>query len=180
MPDRSREHRFRCRAHLLDGGDMLRRLTGAAACAIGILICSGAPISARGGYAGHQAWADYHITGLPPEIRASVLRHRNACGAPLAATHAFAVPSRSFEPPFLALHYESLWCPNRTPVCRGENCLHEVYARSGGRYRLLFRDYVQDIRITTGDGPPRLVVLSAGNAQARVFRWNGRKFSPAP
>jgi hypothetical protein len=111
-------------------------------------------------YSGHQAWADYHISSLAPEIRARVLGFRKDCGVPFAATHAFARPTYH-RAPVIALHYESLWCGARqSGICRGEDCLHEVYVREGPRYRLTFRGYVKDVevdlagnvRIVTGGG----------------------------
>ena len=98
-------------------------------------------------YAGHEAWAGYHISGLAPEIRANVLRHEKACGTPFAATHAFAVPTFPGAQA-VTLHYESLWCAARGGgICRNGNCLHEVYVRDHNRYRLSFRGYVGEVRV---------------------------------
>jgi len=112
-----------------------------------LLLSSGAHGQFASRYAGHEAWADYHISSLPPEMKANVLGHRRACGTPFAATHAFARPTR-FRAPVVVLHYEVLWCAARGGgICKGEDCLHEVYIRNGSRYRLSFRGYVRDVRV---------------------------------
>jgi hypothetical protein len=128
-------------------------------CAVTLLqIVGGAAAHAAGGYPGHQAWADYHIAGLAPEIRDNVLRHRRECGTPFAATHAFRSPATP-DAHFVTLHYENLWCASRGGgICRGANCLHEVYGRTGNHYRLIFRGYVSDVRV----GPDGKIAIVRG------------------
>ena len=134
--------------------------------------------AARGSYTGHEACAAYHLTSLPPEIKAGVMRYQSACGVSLAATHAFAVIRRSVGDTFLALHFEGLWCPAPQVVCRGDACLHEVYVQCHGRYRLVHRAYVRDIRLTDSERGLELHVDSV-NAAAETLRWNGRRFLAA-
>ena len=44
------------------------------AAALALTSCVAAPAIARESYGNHVAWAAYHLTSLPPEIRASVMR----------------------------------------------------------------------------------------------------------
>jgi hypothetical protein len=107
-------------------------------------------------YAGHQAWGDEHISNLAPEIRSNVLGYRKACGTPFAATQAFARPAYH-RAPVIALHYENLWCAAKgAGICKGEDCLHEVYVRHGDRYRLSFRGFVKDVSVGL-DGSVRIL-----------------------
>jgi hypothetical protein len=112
------------------------------AVALALTSCVAAPAVGRESYGNHVAWAADHLSSLPPEIKASVMRYQAACGEPLAATHFFAVPSKAAAGTVLALHFENLWCANRQVVCRGDACLHEVYTQTSGHYRLVRRSYV--------------------------------------
>jgi hypothetical protein len=131
----------------------------------GVIVAGGAlppaaaqPLATR--YAGHEAWAAYHISSLAPEIKANVLKHEEACGTPFAATHAFAVPTFP-DANAVTLHYESLWCAARAGgICNGGKCLHEVYVRDHDRYRLSFRGYAGEVRV---DRSGNVFVTNEGN-----------------
>lgn len=112
-----------------------------------------------GRYPGHQAWASYHIHNLAPEIRSGVLSFRRACGLPFAATHTFLRPTHP-DTRLVTLHYENLWCAARAGgICKGDRCLHEVYARSSGRYRLVFRGYAREVEVEAGG---KVAVIGGG------------------
>lgn len=138
------------------------------------LLCT--PAQAQGRYAGHEAWGAYHVTGLPDEIRLGVLKRQRACGAPIAATHFFAVPSVVGTDRFISLHFENLWCPNTTAVCRADNCLHEIYASSGGRYRLGYSGYVRETKITGDGGAASLEIADRTSENLLLHQWNGKRF----
>lgn len=137
-------------------------------------LCTSAQAQAR--YAGHQAWATYHVTGLPDEIRLSVLKRQRACGAPIAATHFFAIPADVGTDRFISLHFESFWCRNATVVCRADDCLHEIYASSGGRYRLVYSGYVRETKITRDGGAAGLEIADRTSETLLLHQWNGQRF----
>lgn len=129
----------------------MRALSWSVAVALLLMCSSDAEAQSSPRRSGHQAWADYHILGLAPEIKARVLSLRKACGTPFAATHAFARPAYP-RAPVIALHYENLWCDARgAGICRGEDCLHEIYVREGSRYRRTFHGFVREV-LVAADG----------------------------
>src|SRR5215813_2675668 len=77
------------------------------------------------------AWNPEHIRGLPAEVR-NALAHM--CGDP-QAEHQFASYSQGSR--VLVLHFEHLRCGDRGARCTRAGCLHQVYTRTDGRYRLL-------------------------------------------
>ena len=84
------------------------------------------------------AWNPEHIRGLPAEVR-NALAHM--CGDP-QAEHQFANYSQGSR--VLVLHFEHLRCGDRAARCTRAGCLHQVYARTDGRYRLLRSYYASD------------------------------------
>ncbi len=103
--------------------------------AVGLLLILGsaaAPASARSGLPAESPWNEQHIGGLPDEIRGALVR---MCGASLKAQHYFALYSQDSR--FITLHFEQARCGERGMMCTSAGCLHQVYERSGGRYRLL-------------------------------------------
>jgi hypothetical protein len=50
------------------------------------------------------------------------------------------------------LHFEDFACANRTAVCNGGGCLHEVYLESGDRHRLVFSARAWEVRLTNESG----------------------------
>jgi hypothetical protein len=89
------------------------------------------PAFARGGlHLLDPAWNPQHISSLPAEVR-NDLAHM--CGDS-QAEHQFATYSENLRT--LVLHFEHLRCGNRGKFCTQAGCLHQVYALTGGRYRL--------------------------------------------
>lgn len=75
-------------------------------------------------------WNSYHLTQLPLEIQRAVAAR---CPAGTVAGHYFA----TYAPSTIVLHFEYLGCQNgAAAVCRGGQCLRQVYRDVGGRYRL--------------------------------------------
>jgi len=77
------------------------------------------------------AWNSEHIRGLPAEVR-NALAHM--CRDP-RAEHQFASYSQGLR--VLVLHFEHFRCGDRDARCTQAGCLHQVYTRTDGRYRLL-------------------------------------------
>jgi hypothetical protein len=84
------------------------------------------------------AWNPEHIRGLPAEVR-SALAH--TCGD-LQAGHQFASYSQGSR--VLVLHFEHFRCGDRGARCTRVGCLHQVYTRTDGRYRLSRSYYASD------------------------------------
>ena len=72
-----------------------------------------------------------HINGLPAEVRDAVA-HMCRSGQ---AEHQFARYSQNLR--VLVLHFEHFRCGERGARCSQAGCLHQVYTRTDGRYRLL-------------------------------------------
>jgi hypothetical protein len=90
---------------------------------------------ARGSQVGHDdLWNSEHIQGLPPEVRNAVI---HMCGDPHAG-HYFATYFENSH--VIKLHFEHLHCAEQLRFCRGDECLHQEYISTGGRYRLI-RNY---------------------------------------
>jgi hypothetical protein len=88
------------------------------------------PAIARGSAGtGDHPWNPEHINQLPAEVRKNI---SHLCGPSLRAAHYFATYSENSR--FLNLHFEHSQCQK---VCTQMGCLHQVYALTNGRYRLL-------------------------------------------
>ena len=94
---------------------------------IGIMIPAGAAASSET----ENPWAAEHIEKLPPDIRCEMSRRKRACGSGALAGHYSAVSIEGRGQRFVSLHFEDFSCPNRTQICRGNACLHEIFAESG-------------------------------------------------
>jgi len=88
------------------------------------------PAFARGSSFEEKVWDPGNIDGLPPEVRSALTR---MCGLDSAAQQYFA----GYFGDTLVLHFGRLRCGNRTATCTQGRCLHQVYRKVGGRYRLL-------------------------------------------
>src|SRR5262249_6593257 len=109
--------------------------------AIGLLAttCLASPVFARGSlHLLDPAWNPEHIRGLPSEVR-NALAH--TCGNAQAA-HQFASYSQGLR--VLVLHFEHFRCGDRGARCTQAGCLHQVYTKTDGRYRLLRSYYASD------------------------------------
>lgn len=135
------------------------------------------PAAGRESFAEQHGWGARHVSELPRQIAANVFRQQRACGAPVAATHFFALVKVTESHQFVSLHYENLWCPNRA-VCAVDGCLHEVYVNSSQGYRLVFRGYALDARISSAEQRVNLYIKRADDSESE-FRWNGRRFLAA-
>ena len=92
-------------------------------------------LSAKGGsYHTEDRYNPQHISGLPPEIRNSIL-HR--CNNP-KALHPFA--SYSDDSKRIVLHFEHFVCDGDGTYCGSSGCLHQVWAFVRSHY-LLVRSY---------------------------------------
>ena len=84
------------------------------------------------------AWNPEHIRNLPAEVRDAVA---HICKDPQAG-HQFARYSRGSR--VLVLHFERFRCGDRGARCTQAGCLHHVYTRTDGRYRLLRSYYAPE------------------------------------
>jgi hypothetical protein len=104
----------------------------AAAVAIMLLGFADRAAFARGSQVGHDDPANSErIERLPPEVRNAVI---HMCGDPRAG-HYFATYFDNSH--LIRLNFDQLYCDGRAKFCRGENCLHNEYFSTGGRYRLI-------------------------------------------
>ena len=132
-----------------------------------------------GGTYTHDTWAAAHIEGLPPGIRRSLMKQVPKCGT-LRAQHDF---SRYLSPTgsknrFVSLHFEHFGCTDRAAICTDGACLHQVYASSGGAYRLVFSARVQELELKVISGAPAIEIACGrfGENCARILRWTGNRF----
>jgi hypothetical protein len=72
-----------------------------------------------------------HIDSLPPEVRNSIL---HGCAEP-KALHPFAIYFDDLKR--IVLHFEHFVCDGDGTYCRRWGCLHQVWASTGGHYRLV-------------------------------------------
>lgn len=126
---------------------------------------------ARGGFASENPFAAEHIEALPPEIQRKLSARARACGNKAAAAHYFSV---TIGEHFLSLHFEEFACRERTTVCEGDLCLHEVYLKSRGRHRLVFSVHARDLKMVEDDGTIGLEV-TGGSSRGR-YQWSGGRF----
>lgn len=131
---------------------------------------------ARAGMATERPWASEHIEGLPADIRRRIVALERVCGNAAAAAHYFAVSIKAGDQRFVSLHFEEFACGNRAAVCNDSGCLHEIYAESHGRYRIVFSRKALDVRMTNAGGIAGLEVSQSGTKE--TYRWNGRGFTP--
>lgn len=96
------------------------------------LVCHMSPAVARSspGTADHP-WNPEHIDRLPLEVRNAISR---LCGPSPRAAHYFATYSGNSR--LVNLHFEHSRCQSQK-VCTEAGCLHQIYALTKGRYRLL-------------------------------------------
>jgi hypothetical protein len=159
------------------GKKNLRSFSAGAVCLIAVTSGLLVPAGAAASFATEYPWAAEHIEKLPPDIRREVSRRERACGSGALAGHYFAVSIEGRGQRFVSLHFEDFSCADRAQVCRGGACLHEIFVESGGRHRVVFSRYVEDVRMTNDQGAVGLEILHGGTRQ--TLRWNGRNFVPA-
>lgn len=139
-----------------------------------LVIIASAPAAAS--FATESPWAAEHIDKLPQDIRREVIRRARACGSSAFAGHYFAVSIEGRGQRFISLHFEDFSCADRAQICRGDACLHEIFAESGGRHRLVFSGFVEDVKMTNEGGVVALSVSQGGTW--RTLRWSGQAFVP--
>lgn len=101
-------------------------------CALSIMLLLCTQTSAKGGAVhSEDRYNPQHISSLPPEIRSAIMRR---CKTP-RALHDFATYSENSSR--IVLHFEDFYCNQNDSFCKPSGCLHELYVRSNGRYRLL-------------------------------------------
>jgi hypothetical protein len=114
------------------GMSAVRALPSAIAATIALFGFADRSAFARGSQAAHDDPANSErIERLPPEVRDAVI---HMCGDPRAG-HYFATYFDNAH--LIRLHFEQLYCDGRRKFCRGEDCLHNEYISTGGRYRLI-------------------------------------------
>jgi hypothetical protein len=102
------------------------------------LVGHGSAAVARASQTSHDPpWNSEHISRLPEEIRQALIR---LCGDSALAAHYFA----TYSDRQVNLHFEHFQCRTHKAFCTQAGCLHQVYGRSGGRYRLLRSYYGPD------------------------------------
>ncbi|ACI94829.1 conserved hypothetical protein [Afipia carboxidovorans OM5] len=130
---------------------------------------------ARGGFASENPLAAEHIEALPPEIRRKLSVRARACGNKAAAAHYFSVTIGTKGQHFISLHFEDFACQNRTTICQGDLCLHEVYLQSRAGHRLVFSTHARDLKMVDDDDTIGLEV-TGGTLRGR-YRWSGGRFA---
>jgi hypothetical protein len=124
-----------------------------------------------------ELWNTARIDALPPELRSRVMRLERACGAPVSAAKLFVLHLRSSGTQFIALHFDDFRCEDRGVLCRGRECLHEVYVRSGSSFWLALSIHAVDLKMTNEGDVAGLEVTAAEPHPSTVFyRWEGRRF----
>lgn len=98
-----------------------------------------------------ESFAAEHIEALPPEIQRKLSARARACGNKAAAAHYFSVSIGTNGQHFISLHFEDFACQNRTTICRGGLCLHEVYLQSRAGPRLVFSAHARDLKMVDDD-----------------------------
>ena len=132
---------------------------------------------ARGGAHSEDPWAAAHIDGLPAEVRQVISRQAQACGAKLAAQHAFTRSISAGNTRLIAVHYEHTNCANRGALCTGQGCLHQVYVSTGRGYRLVLSVHAPEIELKLLDKSPAVAVECPSESRcARTLIWNGSRF----
>lgn len=134
-------------------------------------------VAARGGFATEHPFAAEHFDALPADIRREAAKREGACGKKASAAHYFAVSIEAQGRRFVSLHFEEFACPNRDAICNSSGCVHEVYAESRGRYRLVFRQMARDVKLTNEEGVAGMEVIYDTSKES--LRWTGRAFVPA-
>ncbi len=101
-------------------------------CAVILTSFCGSQSFAKGGsLTSENADNPRHVEGLPPEIRAAIIRQ---CHGP-KAHHNFASYTENLRR--IELHFEHLHCDSDGAFCNPSGCLHQIYVSSYGHYRLL-------------------------------------------
>lgn len=156
-----------------------RRSATAAIAGFGLFLAvslGGGVAWARASMATENPWAPEHVRALPPDIQWEVVQRAQACGDRPAAQHYFSVSIEAEGLRFLSLHFEDFACTNRTSLCNGGGCLHQVYLKTGSRHRLIFSARAREVKLTNEDGVAGMEV-SMGTFR-KLYRWNGRSFFP--
>jgi hypothetical protein len=104
-------------------------MTKRVVCAVVVILLSSTAALARGNYRSEDRYNPEHISELPPEVRALVVRE---CADP-RALHTFADYS---DPRKIVLHYEHFYCQGHDVFCPATGCLHHVFVLINGHYRL--------------------------------------------
>ncbi len=105
------------------------------------------------------------------------MRLERACGAPVAAAKLFVLHLRASGAQFIALHFDDFRCENRGVLCRGNECLHEVYVRSGSSLRLALSIHAVDFKMTNESDVAGLEVATAGSHPSTIcYKWDGSRF----
>jgi hypothetical protein len=97
------------------------------------------PTFARASSFEDKTWDAGNVSVLPPEVHKTLTR---MCGPDLVAQPYFAGYFANSK--VLVLHFGRLRCGTQTGICIRGRCLHQVYGRKGGQYRLLNSYYGPD------------------------------------
>lgn len=165
----------RCKRSILRKGTVMSGLlpTMGALLLAGSLSATSAAY-AGGGFASENPLATEHIEALPPEIQRKLSARARACGNKAAAAHYFSVTIGTKGQRFISLHFEDFACQNRTIVCAGDLCLHEVYLQTRTGHRLVFSAHARDLKMVNDDNTIGLEV-TGGSLRGR-YQWSGGRF----
>jgi hypothetical protein len=156
---------------------MTRFVLFCAALLFASLAVSSTQAAARTASLDRELWNTARIDALPPELRSRVMRLERACGARVSAAKLFVLHLRASGTQFITLHFDDFRCENRDVLCRGNECLHEVYVRSGSSFQLALSIHAVDLKMTDGRDVAGLEVTTTGPHPSTVFyRWEGRRF----
>lgn len=115
---------------------MIRYLLGAVILITSSILVQTSLAARGGGFASENPLAAEHIGDLPIEIRRSLKRFERECGAPVAGHH-FSTSIEASGRRFIALHFETFYCPGSLAICDEDGCLHEIFAETpNGRVRV--------------------------------------------
>jgi hypothetical protein len=153
---------------------VLRSYVRAVAMIVIALSSSIEPALSHSGFA-KDPWNPAHLEKLPSEIRAQVQKWEAACGGPIAAAQQFALYLTIPGTQFVALHFDDFRCNNKSVHCNLRGCLHEVYASSGGKYRLVLAVHAREIRLVRQQNAASVEIHDAGGT-SRLLHWNGVRF----
>jgi hypothetical protein len=111
------------------------------------------------------------------EVGSPELRLERSCSAQLSAARLLALQLSPSGTRFIALHFDNFRCENRNVLCTGNECLHQVYVRSGSSFRLALSIRAVGLKITKEGDMASLEVTTAGPHPSKFFyRWDGNRF----
>ncbi len=128
---------------------------------------------------------------LPPPVEAAIAESRETCAPEKVELEDGFIERKDVNgdgvKDFL-LHYEAFVCGGQTGhFCGSAGCLMQVFASSGGSFRRVLDENVQDVNFRRVNGRPAMIIDLHGSACGRAsaarcnktLLWNGSRFSSA-